>query len=342
MFKLKQDFFGVFAAEDIQTLLESIPDETQLVGMLHSVYGNAQLLRCRDVGVYVVDGVPTLRVGEAIVWMNGKVISGKDLTLSPIDSEHRSVVLILDDESAQALTASGDILRVKPYPRLLSVPLGQTPQNGIEIARLQPTAQDGVEIDASWWPNVLRIDHDGRSLAALKAISSRLPQLPHVNNRLAYLVANGERLRWPDLLPSLLDSIEQRQSACQFMPTGMLGDDALCVAWVLRQMNGVITFPAELNQLGRDMKFRFCIEPSNEAENNEIVFERPSEAGPQSWLAIVASSPTGDSDLRITVSGSGSVLVPAQRATLVKEWGQKARIILNASESVRLRAAVYE
>lgn len=343
MFKLRQDFVGVFAPDDIQRLLESVPDETQLVGLMHSVFGNAQVLRCRDVGVFLADGVPTLRVGEAIVWMNGRVMSGEDLTLSPIDSEHRSVALLLDDESDQPLSASGDILRVKPSPRLFSVPLGQTPQNGIEIARLQPAAQYGVEVDASWWPNVLQIDHDGRSLAALEAISSRLRQLPHVSNRLEYLVANGDRLRWPDLLPSILDTIEQQQSACQCIPTDMLGDDASCVAWVLRQMDGVITFPAELNQLGRDMKFRFCMEPSNARENDQIVFERPSAVGPQSWLAVVASSLSSEADIRITVSpGSGSVLVPAHRATLVKEWGLNDRIVLNTSQPVRLTAAVYD
>lgn len=342
MFKLSPEFVGIFSSEELQNFFEAVPDNMQVVRLLNAAIGEYQLLHCQDVGVYFSDGVPMFRVGKIAAWIAGRLVFGEDLTLDLVDTRACSIMLLADDEQEDPLGNDSNLSRSIMQPKLAFKELKELPTNGIEIARLCLSERDVVEVDPAWWPNLIRIEHDGRSLAALEAVRNYLKRVSDVSNRLQYVLANGSRNGWHEVLPELFELTEKLQLINPPIPVDVLQNDSMSVAWVLRQLENLLDFPSQLKQVDRTLEFCFSLEPTKSAEIDQIVFERPPEVGPTSWLAVIVDRLPDKNDLRLMVSpGQASVLVPSQRATLIKQWGGNDRILLNASGIGCLKGAVY-
>ena len=317
-----------------------VADEEEMAEIVTRILGDVRLLRCRDVAVQPVDGVPMLHVGSVVAWLGRRLVVDENLRFGPLEKGHQCIALKRADSSDVPLSDDKNIWRVRYPGCLIPTSPGETSDDAVELVRLRSDRRRGIDPLERWWPKLRRIADDGRSLAALEQLRRQLGVVPQASSGLRYLLSDGERLGWPNVLPTLINTMESLSDVP--LPPRTMSDDAACVSWAIDRLNDLLDFPPELPQLGSTLRFRRRLESESGGDPRGVVFRRPSDAGRGSWLAIVFHPVVRNGDLTVEVwPGSGNLRVVPGRATLVREWGDADQVELRPARNGRLNAAVY-
>ena len=340
MFKLVESKGGILGADELVPFFAGVADEQEMAKTITRILGDVRLLWCRDVAVQLADGVPMLHVGSVVAWLGRRLVVDENLCFGPLEKGHRCIALNKADPSEVPLSDEKNIWRVRYRGRLAPASPGEASDDAVELVRLRADRRRGIELDERWWPPLRRIADDGRSLAALEQLRRQIGVVRQAGSGLGYLLADGERLGWPNVLPTLIDTIERLSDSP--LPPEKMGDDAECVSWAIDRLNDLLDFPPELPQMGRTLRLRRRLDAQSNGDPHRVVVRRPSDPKQRGWLAVVFHPAVGNGDLRVRVlPGSGSLRITPGRATLVREWGDAEQIELHVRRDGRLKAASY-